>query len=101
MWLHEMITITQFLSRSNGVSLFLPKHHFHGSKKKGTQHPPGEVLVDISGPFDPFKNGATLTLVCLHMAFTCGLVLIKTGKDAKDKVLYKIIGLATGDVFER
>jgi len=58
------------------------------------------VLVDISGPFEAFKNGATPSLVCLHLTLTCGFVLIKRGEDAKDKVLYERIGLATGDVFE-
>lgn len=57
--------------------------------------------MDISGPFDAFKNGNTPSLICLHMTPTCGLVLVATKKqDAADADLYERMGLATGSIFE-
>jgi len=97
----KRLQYSDFFRESEGRPLFFPKHNFQSNRKNGPQHPSGEVIIDISGPFEAFKNNPAPELVCLHMTPTCGLILVVTRKDAtSNKDIYERIGLATGSVFE-
>jgi hypothetical protein len=90
-----------FFQESNGIPVFQSTHKFQSQGRRGSEQPSGEVILDISGPFDAFHDGNTPSLVCVHITPTCGLVLIATKKQTPtDLDFYERVGLATGSIFE-
>jgi hypothetical protein len=89
-----------FFQESNGIPIFMPTHKFQSQVRRGSDEM-GEVILDISGPLDPFENGNTPPLLCLYITPTCGIILVATKKyEMTDVDLYERIGLATGSIFE-
>ncbi|KAG0649689.1 hypothetical protein D0Z07_3961 [Hyphodiscus hymeniophilus] len=88
-----------FFQDRNGTPTFESKYKFQSAKRRGSGV--GEVIYDISDPFGSFEDGNRLSLICLHITPTCGLVLVANKEqDTNDLDLYERIGLATGSVFE-
>jgi hypothetical protein len=88
-----------FFHNSNGIPIFESTHKFQIQGRHSSDQT-GEVILDISGPFDVFENGNKSPLICLHMTPTCGIVLVATKKIEVEVDLYERIGLATGSNFE-
>lgn len=90
-----------FFQESNGTPVFQSTHKFQSQGRRGSEQASGDVILDVSGPFDALEDGSNPPLICVHITPTCGLVLISTQKqNDTGSDLYERIGLATGPVFE-
>ena len=90
-----------FFQDSDGTPRFQSTHKFQSQGSRGSDQR-GEVILDISGPFEAFEDGNNPTLICLHITPSCGILLVARKKRVTDDMdLYERIGLATGSVFEK